>query len=77
MEELTDDQLIEQIMTEGTATPLELEALSEDRARIKRMKYTHALGEVENVIEYVNPKEHSSKFAQKKNTKILKKAAKK
>ena len=74
MEELTDDQLIEQIMTEGTATVLEMEVLSEDRARIKRMKYTHALGEVENVIEYVNPKEHSSKFAQKKNTKTLKKA---
>ena len=77
MEELTDDQLIEQIMAEGTPEVMEYEVLSEDRARVNRMKYTHVLGEVENVIEYVNPKEHSSKYAQKKNTKILKKAAKK
>jgi hypothetical protein len=74
MEELTDEQIIEKIMAEGTPELLEYEVLSEDRIRVLKMKYTHELGEVENVIEYVNPKEHPSKFAQKKNQKSLKKA---
>jgi hypothetical protein len=74
--EPTDEQIIEQILAEGVATVLAYEILSEDRARINRMKYSHALGEVENAIEYVNKKEHSSKFAQKKNQKVLTKAGK-
>jgi hypothetical protein len=75
--EPTDEQLIEQIISEGTPTVLEYEVIADDRARVKKMKYTHTLGEVENTIEYVNKKEHSSKYAQKKNQKILTKAVKK
>jgi hypothetical protein len=75
--EPTDEELIAQIMTEGTRTVLECEVLSEDRARVTKMKYTHTLGEVEKTIEYVNKKEHSSKYAQKKNQKVLTKAVKK
>ena len=74
MEELTDDQLIEQIMTEGTPELLVYEVIAEDRVRVKKMKYKHTLGEVDNVIEYVNPKEDRSKFAQRKNEKSLLKA---
>lgn len=77
MEELTDDQIIEQIMTEGTPVLLDYEIIAQDRVRVKKMKYTHDLGEVENDIEYVNPKEHNSKYAQKKNSKKLTKADKK
>jgi hypothetical protein len=76
MEELTDEQLIEQIMAEGTPELLEYEVISEDRVRVKKMKYKHALGDVENTIDYVNSKEHPSKFAQKNNQKTLTKAEK-
>lgn len=74
--EPTDEEIIAQIIIEGTPTVLEYEVISEDRARVKKMKYNHVLGEVENTIDYVNKKEHSSKYAQKKNQKVLTKAVK-